>query len=244
MNPTEPSISAQQRMLTPPSLLDAVVVYKRLHVGDSSWLFFLFWELLSLLILSLGGLVGFFLRMVLIPPFLSRCGARLALGKGAVIKNPAAIQMGRKVLIDDYVSLEAKGEKSSIVLGDRVSIGRFSLVVAKSASIVLGSGVNVSSNVRIASQSKVEIGASTLIAAYVYIGPGNHIRQDPEQPIIESPMDIKGGVLIGKNCWIGAHATIMDGVTIGDGATVGAHSLVRSDVPAGATVVGIPARPL
>ncbi|MCB0322363.1 MAG: acyltransferase [Bdellovibrionales bacterium] len=55
-------------------------------------------------------------------------------------------------------------------------------------------------------------------------------------------MELKGGVRIGKHCWIGTRATILDGVTIGDHAVVGAHSLVREDVPPGAVVAGVPAK--
>jgi acetyltransferase-like isoleucine patch superfamily enzyme len=35
---------------------------------------------------------------------------------------------------------------------------------------------------------------------------------------------------------------VLDGVTIGDRAVVGASAVVRADVPAGATAVGVPAR--
>jgi acetyltransferase-like isoleucine patch superfamily enzyme len=35
---------------------------------------------------------------------------------------------------------------------------------------------------------------------------------------------------------------VLDGVTIGDRAIVGASAVVRSDVPPGATAVGVPAR--
>jgi len=49
-------------------------------------------------------------------------------------------------------------------------------------------------------------------------------------------------VRIGRNVWIGGGAIILPGVTIGDDAIVGAGSVVTRDVPAGATVVGNPAR--
>jgi serine O-acetyltransferase len=48
--------------------------------------------------------------------------------------------------------------------------------------------------------------------------------------------------LLGNHVFIGAGAKIIGAVTIGDHARVGANAVVVSDVPAGATVVGIPAR--
>jgi len=47
---------------------------------------------------------------------------------------------------------------------------------------------------------------------------------------------------IGGHVDIGAGAKILGGVTVGDHARVGANAVVLNDVPAGATVVGIPAR--
>ncbi|MHB0886334.1 MAG: acyltransferase [Bacillota bacterium] len=53
-----------------------------------------------------------------------------------------------------------------------------------------------------------------------------------------------GPVRIGRNVVIGANCTVLPGVTIGDGAVVSAMSLVNRDVPPGAVVGGVPARPL
>lgn len=49
---------------------------------------------------------------------------------------------------------------------------------------------------------------------------------------------------IGDDVFIGAGARVLGDVSIGNGAKVGANAVVVHDVDAGATVVGIPAKPL
>jgi sugar O-acyltransferase (sialic acid O-acetyltransferase NeuD family) len=51
-----------------------------------------------------------------------------------------------------------------------------------------------------------------------------------------------GLVFLGINVWIGAGATILPRIHIGDDSIVGAGSVVTEDVPAGVTVVGVPAK--
>ena len=55
--------------------------------------------------------------------------------------------------------------------------------------------------------------------------------------------DFKGPV-IGREAHIGTGAKVIGSVTVGDGAIVGANAVVTSDVAAGVTVVGQPARPI
>jgi sugar O-acyltransferase (sialic acid O-acetyltransferase NeuD family) len=53
-----------------------------------------------------------------------------------------------------------------------------------------------------------------------------------------------GLVRVGVNSWICAGATVLPRRSIGDNAIVGAGAVVVKDVPAGVTVVGVPARRL
>lgn len=48
--------------------------------------------------------------------------------------------------------------------------------------------------------------------------------------------------VLGDDIFVGAGAKIIGPVTIGDGARIGANAVVVKDVPAYATVVGVPAR--
>jgi len=49
-------------------------------------------------------------------------------------------------------------------------------------------------------------------------------------------------ILIKKNAWIGANATILPGITIGENAVVAAGAVVSKDVPDNTVVGGIPAK--
>ncbi len=236
-----PSITPQQRHVIA-GLESPLSLYREITVGNQSIPFLIWFELCTFLGTNLPGLLGFALRSTLYPTMFRQCGGRPAIGRGVVLRNPRSITFGKKVLVDDSAVLDARGNGASLTLEDFVSVGRFTTLAAKGGAIVAHRGVNIGSYCRIATQSRIEIHESVLIAAYCYIGPGNHQEGDHTTPLIERPMEIKGGVTIGKNAWIGARTTILDGVSIGEGAIVGAHSLVRSDVPAGAVVAGSPAK--
>jgi len=51
-----------------------------------------------------------------------------------------------------------------------------------------------------------------------------------------------GVPVIGDGVYFGAGCRVLGPIRIGDGAAIGANSVVVRDVPAGATVVGVPAR--
>lgn len=53
---------------------------------------------------------------------------------------------------------------------------------------------------------------------------------------------VGGSPIVGDHVSIGAGAALLGNITVGDGAVIGANAVVLTSVPAGATVVGAPAR--
>jgi sugar O-acyltransferase (sialic acid O-acetyltransferase NeuD family) len=67
------------------------------------------------------------------------------------------------------------------------------------------------------------------IDAHAHVGPG---------------ATLSGNVYVGSGAYIGAGSTVIQGIKVAPGAIVGAGAVVVRDVPAGVTVVGVPAVPL
>jgi acetyltransferase-like isoleucine patch superfamily enzyme len=215
--------------------------YRNIVTGNEPWFFWIWYEVVSTLFGGLGGILGIITRRLFFQKLFNKNSGKIIIGRGITVRRPKQICLGSGVVIDEYVTLDVKDD-GFIEIGNKALISKNSQIVAKNGQINLEAGVNIGFATRIATQTKISIGESTLIAAYCYIGPGNHQKSFDSHILIDKPMKLKGGVNIGSHCWIGTRVTILDGVTIGDGAIVGAHSLVISDVPPGATVAGTPAK--
>lgn len=104
-------------------------------------------------------------------------------------------------------------------------------------NIKLGKNVFINSGCCFQDHAGIEIGDGTLIGHQVVIATLNH-AQDPVSRADMFPKPVK----IGKNVWIGAHATILPGVTIGDNAIIAAGAVVTKDVENNVVAGGVPAK--
>jgi acetyltransferase-like isoleucine patch superfamily enzyme len=154
---------------------------------------------------------------------------RISIGKGCSVGPHAIIyydvEIGEGSLIGDGASIREKCR-----IGSRSIIGRY---VTVNYETNIGDRVKVMDLSHITGNMIVEDGAfvSVLVGTMndraVRDGFGEHLA----------------GPRIGRDAVIGGGATLLPGVSIGEGASVAAAAFVASDVPAGVTVAGLPARP-
>lgn len=106
-------------------------------------------------------------------------------------------------------------------------------------NITLGRAVYLNANCVILDSAPVRIGEGSMIGPSVQIYCADHHKDVEKRAAgIERALP----VTLGRNVWIGGGAIILPGITIGDAAIIGAGSVVTKDVPAGARVVGNPAK--
>lgn len=100
-------------------------------------------------------------------------------------------------------------------------------------------GIELNHKASIGPGLKLFHGTALVIHGGVVIGSHCTLRHCTTIGMKSSPDDVP---LIGDHVDVGCNSVIIGRIKIGDGAVIGAGSVVVKDVPAGAVVVGNPAR--
>lgn len=196
-------------------------------------------ELLA--IRGISALRGFFIK-----PRLRASKGILFIGKRVTLRHKRKMSVGRSVIIDDHVTIDALSQKG-VVLGNNVTLARFTTIQCTGVIQELGVGIQIGDNSAVGAfsflgaQGGITIGSNVIMGPMVTMHAENHSFDLINIPIRLQPA-FRKGIEIEDNCWIGAKATIVDGVHVGAGSVVAAGAVVTKDVKPNSVVAGIPAK--
>jgi maltose O-acetyltransferase len=111
----------------------------------------------------------------------------------------------------------------------------------------IGANVSLMNTVLNTASGHIYIGDDTIFGNNCMVLTGRHEFESGRRKslafIREVPVD-GYDIVIGSGCWIASGAIIVGGTTLGDNVRVAAGAVVTKDVPAGAFVAGVPAKPV
>jgi serine O-acetyltransferase len=103
-------------------------------------------------------------------------------------------------------------------------------------------GIEIHPGATIGSCVFIDHGMGVVIGETAEVGDGSTIYQGVTLGGTSLYRGTKRHPTLGQGVVVGAGAKVLGGFNVGDGARIGSNSVVVKEVPAGATVVGIPGR--
>ena len=169
------------------------------------------------------------------------------LGRGGKIYGLKNLHLSGVIKIGEFATVDARFCRG-IFLGDRFSLGNFSILRASgsvdfvSASIRIGSRVSFGPFCNIGGGYGLKIADDCVFGPYVSLHPEGHLFASLDLPI--RAQGISGvGISIGADNWFGAKSTVLDGAAIPSGCVIGAATLiVAGSYASNGVYVGIPAK--
>lgn len=165
----------------------------------------------------------------------ARLGRRLRISVESGTRNILRIERGSRLW--DDVRIELRG--GSLLVGAGVDV-KPRCVLGVGGDLTLSGGNVLQQGCILHCDDAITMREHCSLGEYTTVIDSSHVPGGPDgawlHRIKTSP------IVIERNAWICAKATIARGVRIGEGAVVGANSLVVKDVPAGTLASGIPAQ--
>ena len=152
------------------------------------------------------------------------------------------MRAGRGVRVGRRARLEVL-HGGLLILADGCRIGERTRIVVHGGRVEIGAGARLGERCTIVAHDHVEIAAGAWLEDGAVLVDFDHVIEDVELPIRAQPL-VTSPIVVGERARIGLGAGVLRGVTVGAGATVGPHAVVTRDVAPGATVGGVPARPV
>jgi len=184
-------------------------------------------------------------------------GANVSIGDGCSIGAHTVVGddcvLGGDTVLHAHVTLYSKvklGAGCIIHSGARIGADGFGYTfvagkhrkVPQVGGVIIGDDVEIGANTCIdrGSVGPTEIGNGVKIDNLVHVA---HNVRIGDLSVIVAQVGISGSTIIGRGVTLAGQAGLQGHINIGDGATIGGQAGVFSDVPAGATYSGYPARP-